>query len=84
MRRILFLIVGLLVAGSLAHAQLRGVKAELAPVVEHDRAHAGETIRLALLVKLPDGFHVQSNAPRDPTLIPTVLTSRSCFRRPPI
>jgi cytochrome c biogenesis protein CcdA len=74
MRRILFLIVGLLVAGSLAHAQLRGVKAELAPVVEHDRAHAGETIRLALLVKLPDGFHVQSNAPRDPTLIPTVLT----------
>ena len=31
-------------------------------------------MRLALVVTLPPEFHVQSNAPRDPTLIPTVLT----------
>jgi thiol:disulfide interchange protein len=35
--------------------------------------HAGETIRGALAVKLPDGFHVQSNKPRDPSLIATEL-----------
>ena len=35
---------------------------------------AGSAARLALRVALPEGFHVQSNAPRDPTLIPTVLT----------
>src|SRR5262249_33092603 len=28
----------------------------------------------ALQVTLPEGLHTQSNAPRDPTLIPTVLT----------
>jgi cytochrome c biogenesis protein CcdA len=74
MRRILATIVGLLVAGTAVHAQLRGVKADLAPVVEHPAAHAGDTVRLALQVRLPSGFHVQSNAPRDPSLIPTVLT----------
>jgi hypothetical protein len=31
-------------------------------------------VRLALVVTLPPEFHVQSNAPRDQTLIPTVLT----------
>ena len=29
---------------------------------------------MALQVSLPEGLHVQSNAPRDPSLIPTVLT----------
>jgi cytochrome c biogenesis protein CcdA/DsbC/DsbD-like thiol-disulfide interchange protein len=74
MRRIVLTIVGLLAAASLTHAQLRGVKADLTPVVEHAAAHPGETVRLALQVRLPAGFHVQSNAPRDPSLIPTVLT----------
>jgi cytochrome c biogenesis protein CcdA/DsbC/DsbD-like thiol-disulfide interchange protein len=36
--------------------------------------HPGGTLRLALRVDLPLGFHVQSNAPRDRTLIPTTLT----------
>ncbi|HWF84301.1 MAG TPA: protein-disulfide reductase DsbD domain-containing protein, partial [Vicinamibacterales bacterium] len=31
-------------------------------------------MRLALKVSLPEGLHTQSNKPRDPTLIPTVLT----------
>ncbi|MDE3155836.1 MAG: thioredoxin family protein [Acidobacteriota bacterium] len=56
------------------HAQLRGIKADLTPLVEASGVHPGTTARAALAVKLPDGFHVQSNAPRDPSLIPTVLT----------
>ena len=36
--------------------------------------HAGEKARLALKVSLPEGLHTQSDKPRDPTLIPTVLT----------
>jgi thioredoxin:protein disulfide reductase len=31
-------------------------------------------VRAALQISLPDGFHVQSNQPRDPSLIPTVLS----------
>jgi thiol:disulfide interchange protein len=44
------------------------------PVVESDRVHAGTQVRAALQVSLPEGLHVQSNAPRDPSLIPTKLT----------
>ncbi len=55
-------------------AQLRGIRAELEPVVELAGVHAGTTVRAALVVRLPDGYHTQSNAPRDPSLIPTVLT----------
>jgi thiol:disulfide interchange protein DsbD len=66
-------VVLLLVTPPIAVAQLRGVKAELMPLVESDAA-AGSPVRAALLVRIPDRFHVQSDAPRDPTLIPTVLT----------
>jgi thiol:disulfide interchange protein DsbD len=57
-----------------AFAQLRGVPATLTPLLEHESAAPGATVRAALQVALPDGFHVQSNKPRDPLLIPTVLT----------
>ena len=57
-----------------AAAQLRGVKAEVSPVVETDGARAGSDVRVALQVMLPDGYHVQSDKPRDPDLIPTTLT----------
>jgi thiol:disulfide interchange protein DsbD len=55
-------------------AQIRGVAATLSPVVERDRVAAGATVRAALEVSLPEGFHVQSNKPRDASLIPTRLT----------
>jgi len=58
---------------SAANAQLRGVKAEVTPLAESDAVHAGTSVRLALKVALPDGFHVQSNKPRDPLLIATEL-----------
>jgi thiol:disulfide interchange protein DsbD len=63
----------LIVAPSVAFGQLRGVPAELTPIVESE-ARAGTQVRAALLVRIPERFHVQSNAPRDPSLIPTVLT----------
>jgi DsbC/DsbD-like thiol-disulfide interchange protein len=56
------------------HAQIRGVTAALTPIVERDGVAGGQTVRAALQVVLPEGFHVQSDNPRDPTLIPTVLT----------
>ena len=49
-------------------------RAEVAPFVESDGVHAGQSIRLALQVTLPETLHVQSDRPRDPSLIPTVLT----------
>ena len=62
----------LLCAGN-SHAQIRGATATLTPIVERDGVAPGK-VRAALQISLPDGFHVQSNKPRDPTLIPTVLT----------
>ena len=66
--------VVLILTGTTASAQFRGIKADVAPVVGSDGVHAGTSVRAALQVRLPDTLHVQSNAPRDPSLIPTVLT----------
>jgi len=71
-RSILVAAAAALVGGTVVGAQIRGVAADLSPVVERS-AHAGETIRAAVRVSLPEGFHVQSNRPRDPSLIPTTL-----------
>lgn len=72
--RLSLIAAGLLVVSSpLAHAQLRKIVAELTPLVETDGVHAGSRVKAALAVRLPDGYHVQSNAPRDPLLIPTEL-----------
>ncbi len=65
-----------LIAGSSgqATAQLRRIPAEITPLVESDGVRPGTTVRAALKVALPEGFHVQSNKPRDASLIPTELT----------
>ena len=73
MRALAATIALLLLSSQPAVAQLRGVKADLTPLVESD-ASAGSPVRAALQVRLPERFHVQSDSPRDPTLIPTVLT----------
>jgi DsbC/DsbD-like thiol-disulfide interchange protein len=67
-------IAGLLVTGGLARAQARRPGAEITPLVELSGAHPGNTLRLALKVSLAEGFHTQSNTPRDSTLIPTTLS----------
>jgi thioredoxin:protein disulfide reductase len=63
----------LVLAATGAVAQLRGVKADVATDVE-GAARPGGSVRAVLRVSLPEGFHLQSNAPRDPSLIPTTLT----------
>ena len=73
MRALVATVALLLVSSQIAVAQLRGVRAELTSIVESD-AVAGSEVRAALRVRLPERFHVQSDSPRDPTLIPTVLT----------
>jgi len=55
-----------------ALAQLKRVEAQLATLVESD-APAGGRVRAAVQVRVPEGFHLQSNAPRNPQLIATVL-----------
>jgi thiol:disulfide interchange protein len=63
----------LLVSSQTAVAQLRSIRADLTPLIESDAA-PGSPVRAALQVRIPERFHVQSDAPRDPTLIPTALT----------
>lgn len=64
----------LLITAGAATAQLRRIPAEITPLIESDGVRAGSTVRAAIEVALPESFHVQSNKPRDPSLIPTELT----------
>jgi thiol:disulfide interchange protein len=57
-----------------AAAQFKRPKADVSPLVEQSSVRAGARARVALKVSLPEGLHTQSNTPRDPNLIPTVLT----------
>ena len=47
--------------------------ATVLPILETAQAMAGSDVRAALQVTLPDGLHTNSNAPRDPNLIPLTL-----------
>ena len=70
------LLAGLLLAAAAAapsHAQTRPPEATVAPFVEADGVKPGSQLRVALTVGLPEGLHVQSDKPRDPSLIPTTL-----------
>ena len=73
-RRAFFVILCLAGIAATAHAQATRPKAEVAPIVEREAVHAGTDVRVALQVRLPEGLHVQSNKPRDPSLIPTALS----------
>jgi len=55
-------------------AQSTRPRADVAPVVTSEKPKAGGPLKLALHVRLPKDVHVQANKPRDPSLIPTVLT----------
>jgi thiol:disulfide interchange protein len=66
------LVLGLLSPAD-GHAQLVRVRADAAPLLERDAVEAGSTVRGLVQVSLPEGFHVQSDEPRDPSLIPTQL-----------
>jgi cytochrome c biogenesis protein CcdA/thiol-disulfide isomerase/thioredoxin len=72
-RLALLALAGLTTLG-LGQIGTQDVPAVVTPVVESPTVRPGSTVRLALLVEVPEGFHLQSNQPRDPTLIPTTLT----------
>jgi thiol:disulfide interchange protein len=67
-------LMGLCLVAPSAPAQMRRPKAEITPHVEAARVPPGGSTRLALSVTLPEDLHVQSDAPRDPSLIATALT----------
>ncbi|MQA29770.1 MAG: DUF255 domain-containing protein [Luteitalea sp.] len=56
-----------------AFGQAAPAKAQVTALLETERAVAGTEVRAALQVQLPEGFHVNSDKPRDPSLIPVKL-----------
>jgi DsbC/DsbD-like thiol-disulfide interchange protein len=60
--------------GPMLSAQGRRPTAELMTSADAKVTAKGGSARLTLRVALPAGLHVQANKPRDPDLIPTVLT----------
>ena len=69
-----FLVAGLGLSGVSTSAQFRQPTAELTPTVEQQAIQPGQTVTLVLGVELPENIHVQSDKPRDPFVIPTLLT----------
>lgn len=61
-------------AAAAAAGQSRRPTAEIATRVDTKAVRAGGVVRLVAHVRLPEGIHVQANKPRDPDLIPTVLS----------
>jgi hypothetical protein len=76
MPKTIHLLLGLLAAGlsaSPAHAQLNRPSADLTPAMEQRTVLPGQRVAGELRVQLPEGIHVQSDAPREEYLIPTRL-----------
>ncbi|MFN2444908.1 MAG: protein-disulfide reductase DsbD family protein [Vicinamibacterales bacterium] len=70
----LFVATVLMVGTALTLVEAQGrPRATITPFVETDAVHPASPVRVALTVALPEGLHVQSDQPRDPSLIPTVL-----------
>ncbi len=68
-------IILMLTASVSAEAGLQTVpKTDVTPLADRNAARSGEEFRVAIEVRLPEGVHVNSNEPRDPLLIPVVLT----------
>ena len=71
MRAAIFALV-LTFAATIAGAQ--PPRAKVTPLLEFETVPAGGRTRVAVSVSLPPKLHVQADKPRDPSLIPTVLT----------
>jgi len=59
--------------GRIVLAQAAPAKAQVTTLLETEHAVPGSEVRAALQVRLPEVFHVNSNKPRDPSLIPVRL-----------
>ena len=69
------IVAAILQSATDVEAQLAGpAPAELVPIVATDGVHAGSTAQAVLRVRLPEGYHTNSNKPRDANLIPITLT----------
>ena len=68
-----FLSIGLLLSASPVFGQLARPSADLTPAPERQAVQPGTVVSGALQVVLDEGIHVQSDAPREEYLIPTVL-----------
>lgn len=70
----LALTIGLLSAAiTTSRGQMLKIPAELTPFAETDQVHADTRVRAAVTVKLPEGYHTQSNKPSKPLLVATNL-----------
>ena len=69
-----FLVAGFGLSGVSASAQFYQPTAELTPTIEQRAIRPGQTVILVLRVELPENIHLQSDKPRDPYVIPTLLT----------
>jgi cytochrome c biogenesis protein CcdA/thiol-disulfide isomerase/thioredoxin len=58
-------------------AQIPGGGVTVQPAAEKPSVPAGETLRLALDVKVPGGLHLQADRPRDKTVIPSRLALKT-------
>ena len=72
--RPLWVIALVAIAAGIARGQTGPPVPDITPLVENSAIHPGGTERLAVRVGLPAGVHVNSDKPRDPSLIATVLT----------
>ena len=71
--RTVVLAVALTLAGATLGAQSGPAKADVLSLLETAQVAAGSQVHAALQVTLPDGFHTNSNKPRDASLIPLTL-----------
>ena len=58
-------------------AQIPGGGVTVQPVAEKASVAAGESLRLALDVKVPPGLHLQADRPRDKAVIPARLALKT-------
>jgi cytochrome c biogenesis protein CcdA/DsbC/DsbD-like thiol-disulfide interchange protein/thiol-disulfide isomerase/thioredoxin len=72
--RLAILVCVLLPAAALLAQDGPPPRAQLTPLLEQDSAAPGDAVRVALRVSLPEGLHANAHKPRDPSLIPLVLT----------
>jgi thioredoxin:protein disulfide reductase len=68
------LVIVILTLSASVRAQLGPPKAQVTPLVETAEVKPGTPVRAALQVHLPEGYHTNSNQPRDPNLIPISVT----------
>ena len=76
LRRVLPVGLSVFAAGAYLAAQTKPPRAEVTAVAQASPVVAGASTMLTLKVRLPNGYHVQSDKPREAFLIPTTLTAK--------